>query len=292
MLFLQTQELLHLLEPFLQPQVANTLLPTSTPTAICMNTNIANCSATINCATETLPPLIISCVANKTLTGCSSVLGNYVAEVVAFDDCSFTVSQSPAAGTTITAVTQVTMTVTDQAGNISLCTFFVTPGTGGVSLTTTATTSVTCFGAATGAATVTPSGGSGTYTVTWMPGSLTGTVQTGLSANVYTVTATDGTCTATQNVTISQPASAVTVSLSASSNTICSNNSSYINTNRRKYLYIKSRFVNWHKFHSITKFKSNVYFNGNKCCRMCECKFSNNCYYSKHNPNGICFISE
>ncbi|MBI3519578.1 MAG: hypothetical protein HY062_09515 [Bacteroidetes bacterium] len=146
---------------------SNTLSPTSLPTAVSMGTNIASCGAPASiCGTETVSPIIISCVANKTLTGCSSVLGNYIAEVVAFDDCSFSVTQNPAAGTIISSVTQVTMTVTDQAGNTSTCTFFVTPGTGGVSLTTTATKSVTCFGAATGAATVTPSGGSGTYTVT------------------------------------------------------------------------------------------------------------------------------
>ena len=206
---------------------SNTLSPTSLPTAVSINTNIASCSSAINCATETLPPIILSCVPDKTLTGssCSSVLGNYVPEVVAFDDCAFTVTQNPAPGTLVSGVITVTMTVTDTHGNSTICTFLATAGTGGVSLAVNATTSVTCFGGSTGAATVIPSGGSGTYTVTWMPGALTGTVQTGLAANVYTVSATDGTCTATKSVTISGPLSPVNVSLTITSSTICSNNS-------------------------------------------------------------------
>ncbi|GIV26717.1 MAG: hypothetical protein KatS3mg027_0531 [Bacteroidia bacterium] len=59
----------------------------------------------------------------------------------------------------------------------------------------------------TGSATVTASGGTGPYTYTWMPGNLTGSVQTNLSpSTVYTVTAQDNNgCIGTTTLIISQP---------------------------------------------------------------------------------------
>jgi hypothetical protein len=67
-------------------------------------------------------------------------------------------------------------------------------------------TNVACNGAATGAASVTPTGGVGTYTYSWSPSGGTGSIASGLSAGTYTVTVTDAiTCTATRNYTITQP---------------------------------------------------------------------------------------
>src|SRR5204863_8533488 len=66
-------------------------------------------------------------------------------------------------------------------------------------------TNVACYGALTGSATVTASGGpSTTYTYLWSNGQ-TGQTATGLTAGTYTVTATGGTgCTATRLVTITE----------------------------------------------------------------------------------------
>ena len=99
--------------------------PVSVPTVTCVSTGTSTCLSTVNCATETNAPIITKCVDNKTVA-CGTTLADYTSEVSAFDDCSFTVAQSPAAGTALSGTTTVTMTVTDQKGNATTCTFTVT----------------------------------------------------------------------------------------------------------------------------------------------------------------------
>lgn len=68
-----------------------------------------------------------------------------------------------------------------------------------------AQTNVACNGGATGAATVTPGGGNGTFIYAWSNGANTATAAN-LAAGAYSVSVTDGeNCTATATVTISQP---------------------------------------------------------------------------------------
>ena len=111
----------------------NTSTPSQSPTTSCRSTvGLTKCedSRAINCTTETVAPIIISCVPNKTLS-CPAILPDYTAEVNALDDCSFRVSQSPLAGTSLPfGNTTVTMTVTDTSGNFSTCTFTVTVSSG------------------------------------------------------------------------------------------------------------------------------------------------------------------
>lgn len=66
------------------------------------------------------------------------------------------------------------------------------------------TTTANCFGASTGTATAIASGGNGNYTYAWSTGATTSQI-TGLAAGTYSVTATNGNCTATSNATVSQP---------------------------------------------------------------------------------------
>jgi Secretion system C-terminal sorting domain/SprB repeat len=82
-------------------------------------------------------------------------------------------------------------------------------------------TNINCFGASTGAATASASGGVSPYTFSWSNGRNTA-ANTGLIAGVYTVTITDatGSCSGTSSVTITQPASAL--SLATTSNTAIS----------------------------------------------------------------------
>lgn len=111
----------------------------------------------------------------------------------------------------------------NPAYNVSTCNalFCISP-----TLSVSTTFSVACFGASTGSASVVPGGGTGTYTVTWQPGNLNGNEQTGLNAGTYTVTANDGGgCPTTITLSISQPTAATTVSLAASSASICSGSS-------------------------------------------------------------------
>ncbi len=87
-------------------------------------------------------------------------------------------------------------------------------------------TNVSCFGNSTGSATATATGGVTPYTFIWSNGRNTA-ANTGLAAGVYTVTITDatGTCSGTATVTINQPSTALTTSLSSNTAVACFGNS-------------------------------------------------------------------
>ncbi|HET6225787.1 MAG TPA: SprB repeat-containing protein, partial [Bacteroidia bacterium] len=71
-------------------------------------------------------------------------------------------------------------------------------------------TDILCNGASTGAATVSVTGGIGTKTYSWAPSGGTSATANGLAAGTYTCTITDAiSCSKTQTVTITQPASAL-----------------------------------------------------------------------------------
>jgi gliding motility-associated-like protein len=126
---------------------------------------------------------------------------------------------SPSGGTVATASNLAsgpyTVTITDDnncqvIGNVSVS------ANGGPSISVSSITNATCFNGTNGTATVSGSGGSGTLTYSWMPGSLTGATQNTLAANTYTVTVTDGGgCSNSTTVTIGQPAAALAVSMSS-----------------------------------------------------------------------------
>lgn len=106
--------------------------------------------------------------------------------------------------TNLTAGTYV-VTVTDAGGCVSTATGTVTQPTQVVASIGTQT-NVSCFGVSTGSATVTATGGSGSYTFNWN-GGFTGATRTNLAAGSYPVSAVDGNgCNAaTIQVTITQP---------------------------------------------------------------------------------------
>jgi gliding motility-associated-like protein len=114
-----------------------------------------------------------------------------------------------------------TVTVTDA--NLCTATANVTITQPAAALTvTTSQVNILCFGASTGTATAIPAGGTGIYTYSWntTPAQTTVTA-TGLSAGIYTVTVSDGNgCTATASPTISQPASALSGTISQSDVTV------------------------------------------------------------------------
>ncbi|WP_205728648.1 SprB repeat-containing protein, partial [Flavobacterium sp. J27] len=101
-----------------------------------------------------------------------------------------------------------------------------TPGTCGsitinVNPTLTASissqTNVACNGGTNGAATVTPTGGTGPFNYSWSPSGITSATATGLAAGTYNVMVTDANnCSASTSVTITEP---TTLALTASSQT-------------------------------------------------------------------------
>ncbi len=107
-----------------------------------------------------------------------------------------------------------TVTVTDDKGcTITGSTTINQPAT---ALThTISATNVNCFGGSTGTITVNANGGSPAYTYTWSPATASGSNPTGLAAGQYNLTITDThNCQNKDSITITQPASALTVTTS------------------------------------------------------------------------------
>ena len=98
-------------------------------TATDANGNTATCSFSVTRADQTAPTIV--CPSNKTLAlgaNCSAALPDYRSQATVSDNCSATVTQSPAPGTIVsgTGTTTVTLTATDPSGNTAACSFTVT----------------------------------------------------------------------------------------------------------------------------------------------------------------------
>ncbi len=188
---------------------------TANATGLCAGTYTVTVSSPAGCTrtqafTITQPPALASTgshtniLCNGACTGAASVtpsggVGPYT--------YSWAPSGGTASSTTGRCVGTYTVTFTDANGCTGTRVFNITQPT--AVTTTGGQTNVTCNGACTGSATVTPSGGVGPYTYVWSPapGGGQGTaIATGLCANTYTVTVTDANgCTATRIYTITQP---------------------------------------------------------------------------------------
>jgi len=117
-----------------------------------------------------------------------------------------------------------TVTVTDNDGCTGTAMATVTQPAAALAATISAQTNVACFGGTTGSATVTPTGGTTAYTYLWPTGAANQTTATAsnLAAGAYVVTVTDARgCTTTSTATITQPAAALTATISAQTNVLC-----------------------------------------------------------------------
>lgn len=120
----------------------------------------------------------------------------------------YTYSWSPSGGTNATAngLAAGTYIVLVRDANSCEATATITITEPPVLTATIAKTDVLCNQANNGTATVTPSGGIGTYTYSWSPSGGTAATATGLSPNTYTVTVTDANgCFVTESVQITEP---------------------------------------------------------------------------------------
>ncbi len=141
----------------------------------------------------------------------------------------YSYSWSPSGQTTQTATglgaNTYTVTVSDASGCTSSASINLIQPPLGLSSTTVVDSNVSCFGGANGSATINASGGIAPYTYLWTPSGQTTFNATGLSANSYTVIATDQNgCTSTQTVVITQPAAALSAVVSQFDNVTCKNN--------------------------------------------------------------------
>jgi len=118
----------------LQSPVAGTSLGGATVVTITStddNGNIGSCTFTVTPADNTAP--VLSCPSDITEPfdgDCEFTLPDYTNQIIVSDNCDappFTISQVPAAASTITGTTTITFSVTDGAGNTGTCTFDVIP---------------------------------------------------------------------------------------------------------------------------------------------------------------------
>ncbi len=85
-----------------------------------------------------------------------------------------------------------------------------------------ATTSINCFGDATGSILVTPTGGTPTYTYTWNPATASGNNPTALTGGTYQLTITDqNSCKIDTSIIVVQPLAALTIASQNQQNIKC-----------------------------------------------------------------------
>jgi len=190
---------------------ANGFVSTSYPFTITQPA--AALSATITAKTNVL------CVGSSTGSATVTATGGT-------GDYTYSWNTSPVK-TTATATGLIAGTYTVTVTDANLCTTtasaIITQPAAALSATITAQTNVLCVGSSTGSATVTASGGTGDYTYSWntSPVKTTATA-TGLIAGTYTVTVTDeNLCTTTASAIITQPAVALSASITAQTNVLC-----------------------------------------------------------------------
>lgn len=123
---------------------------------------------------------------------------------------SYTYSWSPSGGTSSTATGLTAGTYTVTATDANLCSIskqFTINQPSVLIATAGAQTNINCRGDATGSATVSVTGGTGTYTYSWLPSGGTAATASGLTAGTYTVTVKDANlCQTTQSFSLIQPA--------------------------------------------------------------------------------------
>lgn len=173
----------------------------------------ANLCASSNTVLITQPTTSLTAtISATTAAGCGLSTGG--ATVTASGGTSgYTYSWTPSGGTTAGVLNlssgNNTVLVTDAKGCTVTAVANITTA-GGPTLSVASQTNINCFGANTGSASVSATGGTGTITYTWLPGNLSGSSQTSLSAGIYTVNATDAnSCASTTTISITQPTAAL-----------------------------------------------------------------------------------
>jgi len=182
------------------------------------------------------------CIASDTVcvtlnVAVPSVTGTVITNVSCFAACNGSVSfnvtggQSPytynwSNGATSASLTGVcagtyTVTITGANGCTTTETFNLNQPSATLASSATSTQSVSCTGGNNGSALASATGGTAPYSYLWNNGSVTASVS-GLTAGTYTVTVTDiNGCTSQSNVTITQPSSAISASLTVGQNVSC-----------------------------------------------------------------------
>jgi hypothetical protein len=172
--------------------------------------NVVGCTTPIamsgNAIVTTSPA--VNATSSQTNVSCNGGSNGTATVVASGGTAPFTYLWSPTGGTSATTtgrpVGAYTCTITDAVGCSTSKNFTITQPPA-ISTASWSQTNIACNGGSTGAASVSPSGGTAPYTYSWSNGPTTQSI-TGLAAGIYTVTVTDNnSCTATRNYTITQP---------------------------------------------------------------------------------------
>ncbi len=196
--------------------VNNVPVPASGTTYTCIITDANGCSITQSISIS--QPNAITLTSTVTTANCNQANGSATVTAAGGTPAySYTWSTSPVITNSIVSgqlAGTYSITVQDANGCIEYLSATI-PNAAGPTVTVTAHTDVNCFGGNDGSATVSASGGVGTYTYSWSNGANTPTA-TNLTATLYTVSVTDGAgCVASTSVSIIEPP-ALTVTVTPS----------------------------------------------------------------------------
>jgi hypothetical protein len=181
-------------------------------------TDVNGCTATVS-FTITEPPVLAITGASQTEVSCNGGANGTATVTATGGTTGYTYSWTPSGGTAATATGltagSYVATVTDANGCTATQSFVITEPTA-LDASAGSQLDVLCNGASTGSATVSPTGGTGTYDYSWAPSGGTAATASGLSAGTYTVTVTDdNNCQDTKTFVITESA-LITSSFSAS----------------------------------------------------------------------------
>jgi len=207
-------------------------------TYTCTITDAKGCTALTSISIT--QPTVLAAGTSKTDVSCNGGSNGSATVSVTGGTAPYSYSWSPSGGTGATAsglsAYMYTCTITDNNSCQLIKTVTVTqPAV--LSMTPASQTNIACNGGSNGAVTVnTPTGGTGTYTYDWTPGTPTGDGTksvSGLIAGTWICTATDANgCTTSKSFTITQP-TALTMTTASQTNVSCnggSNGAATVNT--------------------------------------------------------------
>jgi SprB repeat/Secretion system C-terminal sorting domain/FG-GAP repeat len=201
---------------------ADSIVSMSAGTYTCTITDANGCTKTQ--AVTLTEPTAISATAVITNVSCNTGTNGAIDVTVSGGTSPYTYSWG--AGITTEDRTNLSAgtyldTVSDANGCKSYTSYTVTEPTA-ISSSIASQTNVLCFGNSTGKAKLSVSGGTAPYTYSWTGNASTGDSITGVVAGTYTCTITDAnSCTKTQTVTITQPAAALSSSVTSQTNILC-----------------------------------------------------------------------
>jgi SprB-like repeat protein/type IX secretion system substrate protein len=179
--------------------------------------------------TITQPAAALSAVISGTNVNCFGNSTGSAMTTVSGGTSGYTYTWSPSGGNTATASGlaqgSYTVNITDANGCTTNTMVTITQPVAALSITATGT-NVNCFGNSTGIASATVGGGTSGYTYTWSPSGGNAATASSLAQGTYTLNITDAnSCTTNTTVTLTQPAAALTASISASNSVTCNGGS-------------------------------------------------------------------